>query len=389
MKDFGAHALAAKNTCVNDKLVSLRTQQTYWMKLSVKYPLLLAFTVVVAFSAQAQDKKEASQKKPVYQQSGASKRGDDALRVMFYNVENLFDPTEDSAKMDEEYQPTGIRGWTHNRLTRKLINISKVVLAVGGWDPPDVIGMCEVENRYVLYKLTNDTPLKSYGYKIIHYESPDPRGIDVAMLYRPEKFKVLNSIPIQVRFPFDTASRTRDILYVKGIACKRDTINIFINHWPSKFGGAIATIPKRNYVASVVRKHVDSLLAVNPNANIMVMGDLNDSPAEESVNMVLRAKMDSVNLAPDDLYNMLAGAGISWKKGTIKFREEWEAIDHIIISRQLLSHTTPHSLQIFDAPFLLQDDEAWYGQKPFRTYYGAKYIGGFSDHLPIYADFKF
>jgi hypothetical protein len=104
---------------------------------------------------------------------------------------------------------------------------------------------------------------------------------------------------------------------------------------------------------------------------------------------VLQAKMDSVNLAPDDLYNMLAAAGLSWKKGTIKFREEWETIDHIIVSKPLLSHSTPHSMQIFDAPFLLQDDEVWFGKKPFRTYYGAKYIGGFSDHLPVYSDFNF
>ena len=119
------------------------------------------------------------------------------------------------------------------------------------------------------------------------------------------------------------------------------------------------------------------------------MGDLNESPYEEGVSKVLMAKMDSVNLEPDDLYNMLAGAGLSWKRGTIKFRETWDAIDHMIVSRPLLSHATPHSLRIFDAPFLLMDDEAWFGKKPFRTYYGAKYIGGFSDHLPVYMDLKF
>jgi hypothetical protein len=359
------------------------------MKLAYKHLFFLALAVFAAYSIQAQDVKGTSQKSQVYQQPHAGKRGDEAMRVMFYNVENLFDPSNDSATADEEYQPTGMRGWTYNRLKRKLINISKVVLAVGGWEPPEIIGLCEVENRMVLYQLTNDTPLKNFGYKIIHRESPDPRGIDVALLYRPDKFKVLYSNAITIRFPFDTASRTRDILFVKGIACNRDTLNIFVNHWPSKFGGAMATIPKRNYVASVLRRHVDSLLAVNPNANILIMGDLNDSPTEESVAKVLRAKMDSVNLAANDLYDMLAGAGISWKKGTIKFREEWETIDHMIISRPVLSYTTPHSMQIFDAPFLLQDDEAWFGQKPFRTYYGAKYIGGFSDHLPVYMDLNF
>lgn len=357
--------------------------------LLIRHLFLIMPFLFAGFSLFAQNNSNANQRTSVFQQSDAGRRDENAIRVMFYNVENLFDPSQDSIKADDEYTPGGMRGWTYNRLKRKLINISKVILAVGGWDPPDIIGLCEVENRMVLYQLTNDTPLKNFGYKIVHRESPDPRGIDVALLYRPEKFRVLYSTPIPIRFPFDTASRTRDILFVKGIACKRDTLNIFVNHWPSKFGGALATVPKRNYVASVLRKQVDSLLAVNPNANILIMGDLNDSPEDESVSKVLRAKMDSLNLGSNDLYDMLAGAGLSWKKGTIKFREEWETIDHMIVSKPALSYTNPHSLQIFDAPFLLQDDEAWFGKKPFRTYYGAKYIGGFSDHLPVYMDFKF
>jgi predicted extracellular nuclease len=358
------------------------------MKLAYKYLVFIILCVSVASAVNAQNVQGAA-KKPVFQQTDAAKRSIDIMRVMFYNVENLFDPSEDSATADEEYQPSGMRGWTYNRMKRKQINISKVVLAVGGWDPPEVIGLCEIENRNVLYGLTNDTPLKSFGYKIIHFNSPDPRGIDVALLYRPGKFRVLESYPVPVRFPFDTAARTRDILYVKGIACKQDTVHIFVNHWPSKFGGAMATIPKRKYVASLMRKLSDSLLTANANANILIMGDLNDSPSDESINKVLRAKMDSVNLGPADLYDMLGGAGLSWKKGTIKFREEWETIDHMIVSVPMLSHTAPNGLHIFDAPFLLQDDEAWFGKKPFRTYYGAKYIGGFSDHLPIYMDLRF
>jgi predicted extracellular nuclease len=359
------------------------------MKFYFKFLVLFTSSVLSGYTLQAQNDQEVNQKNPVFQQTDAGKRAENDLRVMFYNVENLFDPREDSITSDEEYQPTGMRGWTSSRLKQKQINISKVVLAVGGWDPPDLIGLCEVENFSVLYSLTNYTALKNFGYRIIHFDSPDPRGIDVALLYRPEKFRVLQSIPVKIRFPFDTTSRTRDILYVRGIACKRDTIDIFVNHWPSKFGGAMATISKRNYVASVMRKYADSLLSVNPNSNILIIGDLNESPFEEGVNKVLRAKMDSINLAPDDLYNMLAGVGLSWEKGTIKFHETWDAIDHMIVSQSLLAHTTPHSLHIFDAPFLLQDDEAWFGKKPFRTYYGAKYIGGFSDHLPVYMDFKF
>ncbi len=359
------------------------------MFINYRYSFSLLFALFVIQALHAQEKPVKTTKKPVFQKADAGKRGDSVMRVMFYNVENMFDPRDDSITSDEEYQPTGMRGWTSSRLKQKQINISKVILAVGGWDPPDLVGVCEVENFSVLYGLTNYTPLKNFGYRIIHFDSPDPRGIDVALLYRTEKFRVLQSKPIRIRFPFDTTSRTRDILFVKGIACKRDTINIFVNHWPSKFGGAMATIPKRNYVASVMRRLSDSLLAVNPDANILIMGDLNESPYEEGVSKVLRAKMDSVNLQPDDLYNLLAGAGLAWNRGTIKFHETWDAIDHMIVSRPLLAHTSPHGLHIFEAPFLFQDDEAWFGKKPFRTYYGAKYIGGFSDHLPVYMDLKF
>ena len=359
------------------------------MKPGFKFVLILAIVILGGTSLLAQGKVVPYRKPAGTEVPGMQKRSYNTLRVMFYNVENLFDTFNDSLTADEEYVPEGMRGWNVTRFNKKLINITKVLVGVGGWMPPDLIGLCEVENRYVLYALTHDTPLAGFGLRVVHHESPDPRGIDVALLYRPEKFRVLQQFPISVRFPFDTASRTRDILFVKGIAVNTDTLNIFVNHWPSKFGGATATIPKRNYVASVLRKHTDSLLAVNPNANILIMGDLNDSPYDESVSKVLGAKMDSVNLQPDDLYDMLAGAGISWKKGTIKFREEWETIDHMIVSRPLLEHTTPHAMQIYDEPFLLQDDEAWFGKKPFRTYYGAKYIGGFSDHLPVYMDIKF
>lgn len=364
------------------------------MRSKAKYLIFICIIPFFVKSATAQEELKGNPDSQVFQQSGGGKRGLDALRVMFYNTENLYDPIDDSLTADEEYAAGGMRGWSFNRMKRKIINLSKVILSVGGWDPPEIIGLCEVENRYVLYQLTYESPLKNFGYKIVHYNSPDPRGIDVAMIYRPEKFRVISSMPIPIRFPFDTASRTRDILFVKGVAFERDTLNIFVNHWPSKFGGAEATIPKRNYVASVLRAITDSMLAANPNCNILIMGDLNDTPQDESVSKILRAKMDSLGLAPNDLYDLLAGAGIAWNKGTIKFQETWEAIDHIIISRPLLTnakglHTSPHGLKIFDAPFLLQDDEAWFGKKPFRTYYGAQYIGGFSDHLPVYLDLSY
>lgn len=323
------------------------------------------------------------------------KRSQNEMRIMFYNVENLFDPRKDSLKMDDEYTPTGMRGWTYQKMQRKQLNISKVVLAVGGFRPPEIIGLCEIENRSVLHGLVSNTPLKNFGYKIVHFESPDARGIDVALLYMEDHFKPVHYKPINIRFPFDTLSKTRDILYVKGATNSQDTLHIFVNHWPSKFGGAMATIPKRNFVASVLRNKVDSLMNINSQAKIIIMGDLNDGPKEMSVLEVLGATLDSTNIAANDLYNMVAGSGCKWDRGTVKFREEWDVIDHIIVSPALLPsqktglRSKSYGLTIFDAPFLFEDDEIWFGKKPFRTYYGAKYLGGYSDHLPVYMDFEF
>lgn len=324
--------------------------------------------------------------------SADSRRGDKGIRLMFYNVENLFDVVNDSLTADDEYTPEGLRRWTFGRLQRKVNNISKVIIRVGGWEPPEVVGLCEVENRYVLSQLVNDSPLKNIGYKIIHKDSPDPRGIDVALLYRPLKFKPLHTEFIGVKYPFDPASRTRDILYVKGLVLGQDTVHVFVNHWPSRFGGQMATIPKRNYVAQLLKSKVDSISSIQPSAKVIIMGDLNDEPTDESVSSVLGAKLDSVNIKQNDLYNMMTGAGSTWNRGTIKDKEIWITIDQFIVSSSLLEptgfHTRPHWVQIMDAPFLLQKDESWFGQKPFRTYFGAKYTGGFSDHLPIYMDLK-
>ncbi len=355
---------------------------------------LLGIGLLSGFSAFAQQQTGKSSSTRVYQQPDPARRGEKGIRVMFYNTENLFDVVKDSLKADDEYSPGGIRGWNYKRLQRKFINISKVILAVGGWEAPEIIGLAEVENRYVLNDLVMDSPLKNIGYRIIHQDSPDPRGIDVALIYRPDKFKPVTTGFIPIRFPFDTAARTRDILYVKGVVLERDTLHVFVNHWPSRFGGYTATIPKRNYVASVLRQQLDSLVAADPAARILIMGDLNDEPTDESVAKVLKAKQDSVNLRSGDLYNMMTGAGCSWDRGTIKDRELWITIDQFIVTAAMLQpgkglHTSPHSAHILDAPFLLQPDDAWFGQKPFRTYFGAKYIGGFSDHLPIYMDLTF
>lgn len=358
--------------------------------------LLFMFSFLIySFEADCQSKKRKGVRiVSSGKDSSYGNRGDNELRVVFYNVENLFDPYDDTLTMDEEYTPTGMRGWTYGRMIRKQVNISKSIMAIGGFRPPEIVGLCEIENRFVILGLLKNTPLKNYNYKIVHHESPDTRGIDVALIYLPNKFQVLYNEPIHITFPFEENSKTRDILYVMGRVNSGDTLHIFVNHWPSKFGGLMATTPKRNHVASVLRSKVDSILNHNIKSKILIMGDLNDSPFDESVKDVLKASLDSTNIDDYGLYNTLAGSGMNWNKGTIKFRGEWETIDHIIINKQLAKDAEGLRVKkmgavIFDAPFLLQEDKTFFGKKPYRTYYGAQYIGGFSDHLPIYIDLHY
>jgi len=329
--------------------------------------------------------------KKVYTMPDAGKRGSNTIRLVFYNTENLFDTFDDSLTNDNEYTPRGMRGWSYSKFQRKLINISKVFMSIGGWEAPEIIGMCEVENRFVLYKLITDTPLNKIGYKIIHKDSPDPRGIDVAMIYRPDKFKPLMYKAIPIRFPYALNDRTRDILYVKGLVMGKDTLHIFINHWPSRSGGYAATRQKRAFVASVLRHASDSLLQVNTDARIVIMGDFNDEPTDESITKVLKARSDSTQLSPADLFNMMYRLSGNWQSGSNKFRQNWSVIDQIIVSSALLNSRTGLSANacgahIYDAPFLLMEDKTYFGVRPFRTYLGPRYLGGFSDHLPVYFD---
>lgn len=312
-------------------------------------------------------------------------------RIMFYNVENFFDTNDDPAIRDDEFTPQGARYWTPKRFFQKLMNIYKVIVAVGEWEPPAIVGLCEVENRYVLQKLIYDTPLKQFSYDIIHFDSPDSRGIDVAMIYRKDQFTPLHTEPITVFFPEDTSSKTRDILYVKGLLGDREMVHLFVNHWPSRYGGYMATKPKRNRAAEVLKHKTDSLLAINPNISIVVMGDFNDNPDDESVAQILKAEKPATEFQPGKLYNMMLREQSGWKYGSLKFREHWDTFDHIIVSGGLLDTASvvsisPAGAVIFHADFLLQPDERYMGMQLFRTYVGFKYQGGYSDHLPVYVD---
>lgn len=315
-------------------------------------------------------------------------RGAERFRIVFYNVENLFDYFDDSTTVDEEFLPRGGRYWTKQRYLDKQQNLAKTLMAIGGWEPPELIGLCEIENRYVLNSLTNFTALKSAGYEIIHQDSPDRRGIDVAALYRPEKFKLLDYLYYGLTFPFDTTSRTRDILHVIGQLPNRDTLHFFVNHWPSKFGGEFETKPKRLYAAQFLRNKVDSLLNISPEVSIIITGDFNDEPEEESIINGLKVKLKQSELASEDLYNLMYD--IRHTAGTHSFQNQWSIIDQFIVSGNLIisnakTQVFQQTAQIFDMPFLIVEG-ATGATRPFRTYQGPKYLGGYSDHLPILLD---
>ncbi len=315
-------------------------------------------------------------------------RGDVAIRIAFYNVENLFDYFDDSTTLDDQYLPYQGNYWTKKRYEAKLQRLSKTIMAMGGWEAPGIIGLCEVENRYVLNSLAHFTPLRKADYQIIHKDSPDRRGIDVALLYRREKFEVIDYEFYEVTFPFDPEGRTRDVLHAYGKLPNKDTLHVFVNHWPSKFGGAFETEPKRMFVAQMVRQKVDSIWKQYPKAHILIMGDLNDEPDAKSVKEGLG--ISTLNTKPErqNLYNLMEE--IQYLTGTHSFQNKWSVIDHFILSGGLLqseqsTSLKPRSLKIFNQPYLIMTG-ATGAKRPFRTYQGPQYLGGYSDHLPILLD---
>jgi len=317
-------------------------------------------------------------------------RGKNEMRIMFYNVENLFDTINDPHKNDEDFLPSGNNHWNSWRYSEKLKNIYKVATAVGGWEPPDVMGVCEIENRLVLEQLIKWTPLRNFNYEIVHHESPDNRGIDVGLIYRRDKFSPLEHEALKVSFEDNPDFKTRDILYVKALVMNKDTLHLFVNHWPSRLGGAMESEEKRILAASVARKKIDAVLKLNPSANILLMGDFNDYPNDRSLNETLRAVGKTIEAKNGRLFNLMFEIAEK-HDGSHKYQGHWGALDQVIVSSLMLQEG--HSLRvennsatIFKNPFLLKEDERWMGTKPSRTYEGFKYTGGFSDHLPVFVD---
>jgi predicted extracellular nuclease len=309
-------------------------------------------------------------------------------RMMFWNVENLFDCYNDSLTDDEEFLPYGMRGWNYDRYRQKVSKMYKLIVAAGEWEPPDLIGLCEIENENVLYSLLRDTPFSYYNYRFVHFDSPDRRGIDVALLYNPSRVKIIDKRAIPVWLAASSDSRTRDILYARLVIETGDTLSIFVNHWPSKYGGAGYTGDLRENVSEILKKNIAEIFDTNRSEKIVVMGDFNDPPESSALNM-LTGKVEQWTDAGHSIINMASDYKGSIP-GSYKFEGAWQMIDQMLVSESIFSgeelFVNQASYRVFSPDFLLEKDEKYGGMKPNRTYAGYVYHGGYSDHLPVVLD---
>lgn len=307
-----------------------------------------------------------------------------SMTVMFMNAENLFDPEDDPLKDDDAYTPQGDYHWTKSRYWDKLDAISKVIVAADEDQSPALVGLCEVENDTVLRDLTARSALKGAGYGYIMTSSPDRRGIDVALLYRKSFFRLIGQESLSVNLNQYGGGATRDVLHVIGMLENFDTIDIYVCHWPSRYNGKEQSEPLRVSAARVVRSSVDSIFSVRQKPYVIIMGDLNDGPDDASVRQGLKANAYIKGEGLDD--RELVTVMDPYEDGSYKYQGVWDKYDQFVVSASLLNGlgcTQMLEADIMRLDFLLTDDDGYGGKKPFRTYNGRRYQGGYSDHLPI------
>ena len=292
-------------------------------------------------------------------------------RIAFYNVENLFD-TIDGPNNDEEFLPNGRKLWTSERYKTKINHINKVICAL---KTPMLIGLCEIENEDVIQDIIHNNK-KLKNYKTIHFNSLDARGIDVGMLYNTKKLTLLDKGFIRFNLPSQDKPTSRDILWAK-LSYKKEVFFAMVNHWPSRRGGTIASAPKRIKAATEAKLFIDSLLFDDPNTPILLMGDLNDYPANESVQKLQEILKPCIT-KNSNLYG-----------GTNSYKGKWNILDHILVSQGFQAsrlRINPRAGVIYTPEYLITE---YKGNKvPFRTYGGSKYLDGYSDHLPVYIELK-
>jgi predicted extracellular nuclease len=314
------------------------------------------------------------------------KPGSLPMKALVYNVENLFDTINDPKKDDEEFLPTSKKNWNGKRYAEKLRHITQVIGAAGY---PELVGLCEIENKLVLDELVAMDSLKPYGYQVVHYESPDERGIDVGLLIRSKGFKLVYSKSIRVDLPGENARPTRDILYAK-MVFKRDTLHVFVNHWPSRRGGEEESEPNRIAAAKTLKQVTDSLFKIASDAKMLVMGDFNDYPTNKSLKDVLGASPVEALAKRTGFVNLVAPL-MEKGQGSEMYQGKWTMLINVIGSTSLVKASKGLKVgqaEILKKDFLMFKNEKKGMDEPNRTYGGDRYYGGYSDHLPVSVDLQ-
>jgi len=312
--------------------------------------------------------------------------------IAFYNVENLFDTEDDPETFDDDRTANGKDAWTTEKYHQKIDHISQVLSEIGKEvtkTPPAIIGLCEIENKAVLEDLVNHPNLKDHHYGIVHFDSPDERGIDVALLYKKEQFQ-----PVDVKnrkliiYESDNPAKrdyTRDQLVVSGFLNKEE-IHFIVNHWPSRGGGEARSAYKREKAAYLNKRIIDSLIKLNPDAKIISMGDFNDDPTNKSFKKVLNTKSSKKEILSTELYNPMENM-LKQGKGSLAYRDAWNLFDQMFMTGNLvLGNDTGfqfYQAGIFNKPYLITTSGQFRGY-PARTYGYSGYEGGYSDHFPVY-----
>jgi predicted extracellular nuclease len=309
--------------------------------------------------------------------------------VVFYNVENLFDINNDPRTNDEDFTPHGYKQWDEDRYETKLERIEDALSEFQ--KAPILIGLAEVENRAVLKDLVEEGDFDEINYGIAHFDSPDRRGIDVALLYDQDAFSLINSTKLRVRLANNPSFATRDILYVEGELTGGVKTHVFVNHWSSRREGQRETEHKRIEAAETLREKVDEILQRDADANIIILGDFNDHPTDKSLQTVLRAK-ESGYEGEGDLINLLFDEHVNGE-GTAVHQGDWAVLDQIIVSQAIYDNRSGLGIRGNDAEIHWDDDLIFKNrstgqEKPNATYGGRKYYGGYSDHLPVYIILK-
>ena len=309
------------------------------------------------------------------------------VAIGYYNLENLFDTIDSENVRDAEFLPDGKKEWNTEKYYHKLDHMARVLSEIAIDKTPDglaVFGISEIENRMVIEDLVKRPALKNRHYKIVHFDSPDRRGIDVALVYQPKYFELINAYSAPFPDP-DTNFKTRDQLVVTG-KLSGEIVHFQVNHWPSRSGGERRSRPKRNIAGRLARSLADSLIAQYPDAKVMIMGDLNDDPTNASLVKYLKATDDKSKLSKGYFFNpymALHRKGI----GSLAYRDSWNNFDQIILTPAFInddkSSWTFYKASIFKKSYMINDSGRYKGY-PKRSYVGDKFQGGYSDHFPVY-----